>query len=39
VHTCAERERAQTADWGSLEADLTDAIVGLLSAPVSASRF
>jgi AcrR family transcriptional regulator len=35
VHTCAERERAQTGEWGSLEADLTDAIVGLLNAPVS----
>lgn len=40
VHTCAERERALTsgAAWRAVEAHLTDAIVGLLSAPVSADR-
>jgi AcrR family transcriptional regulator len=40
VHTCAERERTLTTDdgWRAVEADLTDAIVGLLSAPVSAGR-
>jgi AcrR family transcriptional regulator len=38
VHTCAERERTLTsgAAWSDVEAHLTDAIVGLLSAPVSA---
>jgi len=40
VHTCAERERTLTggAAWADVEAHLTDAIVGLLSAPVSADR-
>jgi hypothetical protein len=38
VHTCAERERTLTSGsaWMSVEAHLTDAIVGLLTAPVSA---
>jgi hypothetical protein len=37
VHTCAERERTLTSgdEWRSVEAHLVDAIVGLLSAPVS----
>jgi AcrR family transcriptional regulator len=40
VHTCAERERALTSGtaWRAVEAHLTDAIVGLLSAPASADR-
>jgi AcrR family transcriptional regulator len=40
VHTCAERERTLTSGdaWRAVEAQLTDAIVGLLSAPVSADR-
>jgi AcrR family transcriptional regulator len=40
LHTCAERERTLTSGsaWRAVEAHLTDAIVGLLSAPVSPDR-
>jgi AcrR family transcriptional regulator len=40
VHTCADRERRLTSAsaWPSVEAHLTDAIVGLLSAPISTDR-
>lgn len=40
VHVCAERERTLTSgdDWRAVEAHLVDAIVGLLSAPVSSDR-